>query len=371
LSSLHDILVERIVRSGPVPFAAFMSQALYEPGLGYYSTAAGRTDWNGHYVTSPEIDPAYGELWGRAFEEIWRSSGTPARFDIVEVGPGEAGFAASVLASASGDFARALRYQLVERSIDAKARQEERLGNDERVSWVASASEIAPVGTGAVYMNEVVDNLPVHLVERRGRELVELYVSVNDGRLEFVDGPSSSDAVTRYFERLALDVPDGHRFEVGLAAESLAARAADAIGKGVVVIVDYGAEAEDLASRPAGSLACYFAGGVDDQPLERAGEKDITVHANWTSLRAALERAGAEVAGPLVQKDVLRTLGIGELDSALRDGFAAATAAGRGAEGLRALSRRQALGVLVDPGGLGSLGVMIGAKGTDLPNLSP
>jgi hypothetical protein len=38
---------------------------------------------------------------------------------------------------------------------------------------------------------------------------------------------------------------------------------------------------------------------------------------------------------------------------------------------LRALSRRQALGVLVDPGGLGSLGVMIGAKGTDLPNLSP
>lgn len=363
MTTLEALLRERIGRSGPIPFAAYMSQALYEPGHGYYATGAARTDWSGHYVTSPEIDPGYAQLWMGSFEKIWVALDRPAPFTIVEVGPGEAGFAVAALAFSTGRFGDALRYVLIERSSDARERQAERLRDDQRVSWVSSITDLAALGCGIVFMNEVVDNLPVHLVRRRDDDIVELHVGIEDGALAFRDGPASSPQVLAYLERLGVALPNGHLAEVGLAAESLVARASRALDRGAIVIVDYGAEAEDLVQRPNGSLACYSASGVDDRPLERPGDKDITVHANWTSLRSALQNGGFDVSGPTTQRDVLKSLGIAELDAALRSEFQRATSEGRGAEGVRALSRRQALGALLDPGGLGGLGVLVGARG--------
>src|SRR5688500_394644 len=108
-----------------MPFAAYMQAALYHPQHGYYATGARRTGWEGDFVTSPELDPAFGELWARAFEEIWSGCGRPASFRVVEVGPGEGGFAAAVLAAVNGELGAVLEYCLVERSPDAEARQRE------------------------------------------------------------------------------------------------------------------------------------------------------------------------------------------------------------------------------------------------------
>jgi hypothetical protein len=42
-----------------MPFAAYMSLALYHPRHGYYASGALRTGFRGHFLTSPENDPAY------------------------------------------------------------------------------------------------------------------------------------------------------------------------------------------------------------------------------------------------------------------------------------------------------------------------
>ena len=123
-NEVHDQVLEVIRREGPITFARFMTMALYQPGSGYYAAGPERSGWGGHYLTSPELDPAFGELWAHAFEQVWDQLGRPDRFDVIEIGPGEGGFSEAVLRSVAGTpFGSALSYQLVEPQPALEERQ--------------------------------------------------------------------------------------------------------------------------------------------------------------------------------------------------------------------------------------------------------
>ena len=351
-----------------MPFAAFMAQALYHPSFGYYTAAAARVGWRGHYLTSPELDPAFGALWCRGFEQVWSACGEPDEFTVIEVGPGEGTFAHAVLSSAGGPFAQALSYLLVERSPVAEERQRARLAEFEHVTWTRSIAELQRVPSGCLFANEVLDNLPVHLIERRDGRLLEVCVGTGPDGLVTTLRPPSNPELLAFIERAGIaEVPEGHRIEAGLAAESFVARAAAAIARGALIFVDYGVTAADLLERPAGTLLCYSETGVDDLPFERPGEKDITTHANWTAVEEACRAAALEVMPRVSQRDVLSRLGLHDLHEELKRAHEVAVAEGRGADAVRALSRRQALGALADPAGLGRLEVLVAGTGTPGP----
>jgi SAM-dependent MidA family methyltransferase len=353
--TLIDVIRAEIGVHGPLTFARYMELALNHPRFGYYFARASRTGWRGHFLTSPELDPAYGELWTEGFRRIWERCGSPTRFEIVEVGPGEGSFAKAVLENSSGAFGAALAYRLVERSPHARARQRELL-DDERAAWSDSLDDVGAIPAGCVFCNEVLDNLPVHLVEGRTDGIVEAYVAMAGESLAFVWAEPSSNDVAAFFG--PAPAPE-HRAEVGLDAVRFVSRAAQIITRGALVLVDYGDDAGGLLDRRGGTLLCYSDTGVDDMVLDRPGTKDITAHANWTAVAAAMRAEGMEVEGPRTQRDVLKDLGLDPLHDRLR----AAAGVGRGAEVVRALSRRQALGVLADPSGLGGLGVLVGTRG--------
>lgn len=362
MTELERILHERIARSGPLPFGAFMQLALYHPRHGYYSGGRERSGWRGHFLTSPELSPEFGGLWARAFENAWRACGSPPEFAVVEVGPGEGGFAAAVLGSVSGDFAAALRYRLVERVPALQERQAELLAGL-GVSWSAAVTEVPPAPRGVVFANEVLDNLPVHLVERRDADLLEVCVDSAGGRLVETLRPPAGDELEAWLERAGAEVPDGHRFEVTMAAESFVRHCAAAFGVGALVLVDYGAESAELAKRPRGTLVAYSPAGATEDLLARPGEQDVTAHANWTIVRRTCEALGLHVTGPRPQRDVLLALGAGERAGDLRAEHTRAAGEGRGADAVRALSRRSSLAAVLDPGGLGGLGVTIATRG--------
>jgi SAM-dependent MidA family methyltransferase len=366
VTPLEEIIHDRIRRQGPMPFAAYMSLALYHPHHGYYTSGPERSGWRGHYLTSPELDPAFGQLWARGFEQIWDGCGRPSRFEIVEIGPGEGAFAAAVLASSREEFGDSVTYRLVERSQALEERQRAAVA-DPRAVWSPSVTELPAVDNGVVFANEVIDNLPVHIVEGRAEGVLEVCVDSAEGRLEETLRSPSNPELASFLERTGVRLPGGHRFEVPLAAESLVRRIAAAVTRGTLVLVDYGSDATKLASRPGGSMLCYSESGVDDEPLDRPGDKDITTHANWTSIRAAMESSGLEVIGPTPQHQVMASLGARELDDTLKRRHADALEERRGAEAVSLLSRRQALGALRDPTGLGGLGVIAGLKRMPAP----
>jgi SAM-dependent MidA family methyltransferase len=347
-----------------MPFAAFMSLALYDPIHGYYARGAQRTGWRGHFLTSPELDPAFGTLWARAFREVWARCGSPDVFEVVEVGPGEGGFAAAVLATVDDELASTLTYRMVERVPAVRARQQDRLEGAGRVEWSDSVTELPEIDHGVVFANEVLDNLPVHIVARDGTALVEVCVGAGADGLTFVDRPPSNPELELWVERTGTVPSDSGHVEVTLAAESMVAHLARRLGTGAIFLVDYGAEATEIERR-GGTLLAYSESGVDERVLEEPGRRDITAHANWTSVSGALRRAGLAVEGPTEQRKVLLDLGARSLDVAWKEDHGTAIAEGRGADALKALSRRQALGVMLDPAGLGGLQVLAGYRGID------
>lgn len=173
---LEAILLERIGSEGPLRFDRFMEECLYNPEHGYYS-APGRIGRGGHYMTSPELDPAFGLLWARAFEQVWDACGRPDDFTLVEIGPGEGGFAAAILSSVSGPLEDALRIQMVERASALESRQRERLTDHGSVTW--SDELPSGIGCGCVFANEVLDNQTVRVIEGKS----ELHVGLDGGRL--------------------------------------------------------------------------------------------------------------------------------------------------------------------------------------------
>ena len=345
-----------------MPFGAFMQLALYHPSHGYYSGGRERSGWRGHFLTSPELSPAFGALWARAFEKVWRACGSPPEFTVVEVGPGEGGFAEAALSSVSEELAGALRYRLVERVPALQERQAERLAGA-GVAWSASITEVPRAAYGVVFANEVLDNLPVHLVERRDGELLEVCVDLAGDRLIETLRPPAGHELESWLERAGAEVLEGQRVEVTMAAESFVRRCAAAFEAGAVLLVDYGVESSELAARPRGTLVAYSAAGATDDVLARPGEQDVTAHANWTIVRRTCEALGLDATGPIPQREVLLALGARELGEDLRAEHTRAAAEGRGADALRALSGRSSLGAILDPGGLGGLGVLIATRG--------
>jgi SAM-dependent MidA family methyltransferase len=368
VTGLRHTIQNEIASSGPITFARYMELALYHPSQGYYAAGAERTGWRGPFLTSPEIDPGFGTLWASGFEQVWRQCDRPRRFDVIELGPGEGSFASAILNSATGPFADALHYSLVERVPAVAQRQRAVLGGHPRAVWAAGLDDVQPVAAGCLFANEVLDNTPVRLVERRWGELFELLVGMEDGDLTLVPASSPLDeAVERFLVDCNMTLREGCRAEVGLAAMDLTRDAARIVERGAVIFIDYGHSAEALEDRRAGSLLCYSARGVDDLALAYPGEKDITSHVNWTAISHALSNAGAAVIGPVEQRRVLHRLGLRDVV----DGLKAASHAGSGAGVIRALSRRGAVAALADPSGLGSLGVLVGLNGIAAPDFLP
>src|ERR1041384_4349842 len=82
---------------GKITFARFMELCLYHPQLGYYNTDRVKLGKHGDFYTSAHLGPVFARLLARHFEMLWHKLGKPARFDLVELGPGDGWFAAELL----------------------------------------------------------------------------------------------------------------------------------------------------------------------------------------------------------------------------------------------------------------------------------
>ena len=364
-----------------ITFAHFMALALGHPEYGYYSRDDLAWGARGDYETSPEVHPIFGYLWARQVEECWRRLGSPARFDLVEVGAGSGAFAVAMLtwlrARAPACFAAA-RPVLLDGHANRLAAQRAAiaaagLGSEGGVEhalleeWLARPERV----TGMVISNEFFDALPVHLVERRGEEWREWYVardtreSHDPDALMFVDGPASTPAIAAHFARLGLLPGDGARAEVGLAAMETMRRIAAKMERGYLLTIDYGYAARDLYApwRREGTLMAFRHHSPVPDPLSEPGRTDLTCHVDLTSLAAAAGEAseGWRAAPPTSQAEALTVLG---LPDALRAGESRAHE-----DALRYLADRRAAETLTDPAGLGRIRVLALAKDAPLDGL--
>jgi SAM-dependent MidA family methyltransferase len=398
MNELGEIIREEIRARGPMTFARYMELALYHPALGYYAGGAESREplsWSGDYFTSGDVSPLWGWAMARRLQQMWELLGRPEPFTVVEPGGGRGLLARDVWLYALGEdeeWAGALRYVLLERAPEGSglrvARQERieaelALLNTPKgaVRWAASWDEAAPESegplVGCVVSNELFDALPVHVVEARGGELLEVYVAVDPQTGALVEelGAPTSAAVAGYLD--AYRVPwraygDGWRAEVCLAAGRELGEMAGRLARGFLLTVDYGATARRLYTRDRrqGTLAVYARHQFLDQPLEGPGGRDITTHVNFSALARAGSAAGLCVAGYTTQAAFLTELGARE-EIAARGArlYPAADTERQTDRGQADLLRRRsfeaAAAVLFDPRGLGGFRVLEQARGVE------
>src|SRR5919206_5318517 len=85
--TVAERILARIRARGPITFAEFMELALFDPDDGYYTTRAS-LGFDGDYVTSSDLGPAFGRSLARGIADLWMAMGKPATWDLVEAGAG-------------------------------------------------------------------------------------------------------------------------------------------------------------------------------------------------------------------------------------------------------------------------------------------
>ena len=122
------------------------------------------------------------------------------------------------------------------------------------------------------------------------------------------------------------------------------------------MVIDYGYPADELFSRHrlVGTLRGYSGHSVTDNPFQRVGDQDLTVHVDFSALRRAGESAGMTFAGLTTQGAFLAGLGLGDYLTALQSDPEAGPA--------EYLGTQAVIMRLIDPGGLGRFRVLMMAK---------
>ncbi len=348
--TLRERLVARIRAAGPITFAAYMEAALYDPGGGYYTTHAA-LGFEGDYITSADLSPAFGRSLARGIADLWTLLGRPAAWDLVEVGAGRGILIRDLIVALErerSEAAHGARPAIIEVSPHLRRQQAVTLeGRDLR--WAAAARSLGPI-QGIVFANEVLDAFPVNVLVRTEEGVREVYVDEKDGALvETLHPPGQADLRWRVPETLPL----GGRWEVSPAAEGWVAGIAAALAGGYLLFIDYGGDEADLLTRQgAGTVRGFSRQRLVADPFADPGTLDLTASVNFTAVRRAAEGAGLRYAGSGTQRDVLVALGI-------REAAARPTAP---LDQLRAASRRSAIEALIDPNGLGAYRVVCFAK---------
>jgi SAM-dependent MidA family methyltransferase len=353
-------------------FADFMELVLYHPQEGYYTSQNAIIGPQGDFITSPHLGHDFGELLAVQCLEMWQRLGQPEPFCLVEMGAGQGLIAADLLAYLEQhhpDCLGTLEYRIVETSAPLRAIQKQRLERWQgRVTWT-QLSDI-PDGsiTGCLFSNELVDALPVHLVEQTEAGLQEVYVTLAatpEAGLKEVLGPPSTPQLVDYFSFVGIDLasnqyPPGYRTEVHLAALDWLKTVAAKLQRGYGVTIDYGYPAERYygRARSQGTLQCYYQHAHHNDPYLHLGHQDITAHVNFTALERQGERCGLTTLGTTQQAMFLMALGLGDRLTALAQiqGTDGATLA-------RAIQRRDRLHQLMNPMGLGNFIVLVQGKG--------
>jgi len=314
---LRQRIAEQIAAAGGwIDFARFMELALYTPRMGYYSGGAQKFGGAGDFITAPEISSAFGATLAVQAAQILADSAP----QIIEVGAGSGRLAADLLLELEGRAALPESYAILDLSGELRARQRDTIAQRapqllDRVAWLDRLPERFD---GMVLANEVLDAMPVHLVvwgsaDDADRSIGERGVGWQDGAFAWRDRPAQGRVLERA-QALAAEysLAGGYLSEICLAAADWTRAWAGIIGKGALLLIDYGFPRHEYyhAQRDTGTLMCHYRHHAHGEPFYLPGLQDITAHVDFTSIVDAGYDGGLEFLGYTTQANFLLSCGL-------------------------------------------------------------
>ncbi|MCP1231050.1 class I SAM-dependent methyltransferase [Acetobacter indonesiensis] len=283
----------------PPPGAERLDVFMARANAQYYATHPLLSD----FITAPEISQVFGELLGAWAAMVWVSMGRPSPVILAEAGPGRGTLMADALRVITRQvpaFAQALDVHFVETSPLMRATQAKALAPYAQPIW-HDAIEDLPAGPMILLANEFLDALPIRqFINSREQGWQERFVQ--NGAFCLV--PSAAPAL-----------PDGRMLEENSVVEVCepALAVARLLGErfrttpGAALFLDYG-----HFSTLTGDSLQALRHAQPAEPLQAAGDADLTAHVDFMAFAAAARQAGAKICGAVTQGAFLRDLGLME-----------------------------------------------------------
>ncbi|MDH3325852.1 MAG: SAM-dependent methyltransferase [Gammaproteobacteria bacterium] len=308
--------------NGKITFDRFMGLALYTPELGYYVSDKPIFGEQGDFITAPELTPLFSRCLAMQIKQILSSLENGG--DILEFGAGAGTMACDILMELEKQNCLPNRYLISEISPALRQRQLTRISTYtphliDRVTWV---EELPDAFTGVILGNELLDALTTHrvLFDKNG-DHKELYVTFHDNKLDWVEGPPSSDLLTAQLNNIYnanrenIDVADRYESEINIASIKWIESLASILTQGVILLIDYGFSEEEFyrPGRHEGSMMCHYKHLAHNNPLTHIGLQDLTSHVNFTKIAETAFENEMDIMGYTTQTYFLLGCGLESL----------------------------------------------------------
>ena len=325
-----------------ISYADFMSLALYDKEKGYYMRPGQKVGRQGDFITTSNIGNIYGQLVARWFHKQVSLGVVPAY--ICEIGAGSGRFARAFLEEWCALTEEPISYIILETSPYHRQLLQKEVG--EGKVTVIDHLQMLKDFRGMVFSNELLDALPVHVVEKRNGSLCEVMITVEQEDFKEVLVPLSNPKVLAYLETYSLEIQEKQRMEVPVAMIDWIKDVSKVIESGIILTVDYGYTANEWKepARARGSLRGYMKHQLKTNVLIEPGEMDITSHVQWDPFIQIGEKQGFVLENFLRQDEFF--LEIGALDL-LKDHYDPNPFSDQS-------KRNRAIRSLITPGGMSS-----------------
>jgi len=311
--ALEEKIRERIVQEKTISFAQFMQMALYQPGLGYYSSGIHKFGKQGDFVTAPELGDLFAKCMAKQFQQVLGQIESPI---IVELGAGTGQFCFDCLLELDSLNSLPDKYCILEVSADLQQRQQEKVLElpkhlQKLVVW--TQQPLAQKFKGVIFANEVLDAIPVEVFKFEDNQYQQMRVIWNDGFKPIYK--AMPETLKKQIQAKELKLTDGYVSEFVPNLSAWLKVITENFEQGVVLFVDYGYERNAYyhPQRNQGTLVCFSGHQANFDYFENVGIQDMTAFVDFTAVAEAGDECGFEVDGYTTQAHFLMSLGIEQL----------------------------------------------------------
>jgi SAM-dependent MidA family methyltransferase len=297
-SGLVQIIRDEIARLGPMSCERFIELALYHPRLGYYSRERLRIGRQGDFITNVSVGKLFGEILADQIVELWELLNRPPEFAIVEAGAESGDLASDLLASLfESQPTVSWNYVIAEPNTVKRDQQRQRFTGT-TIRWVSSLKDLSSI-TGIILGNELLDAIPTRVVELSKDQWREVHIVWEGDSFGFSLEPVQNPRLATMLGKIPTSLSQPYRTEINLAAQDWVRAATESLGRGFILLIDYGYSRTDYYSplRTKGTLSAYRNQRRQENIFEGVGETDITAHVDFTAIAEVGLEAGCQLLG--------------------------------------------------------------------------
>ena len=280
-------------KGGWIPFSRYMELALYQPNLGYYTSALEKFGRSGDFITAPEISPFFGQTIVNTILPVLeglRKQGQPTR--IIEIGAGTGQLAKTILLDLHRCGFDLDEYHIIDVSANLIERQQALLLDTCQGHGIQTCclwhTDVLPAFHGVILANEVLDAIPCERIVYQNHAWHYAGVGLGTEPDQFLISVSGEKLGVQPLIDCA---SDGYMTEIHPQAEAWFAKVIDRLEQGLLLMIDYGFRQQEYyhPQRNTGTLMAHFHHQALSNVLALPGISDITCHINFSNLLHSIE----------------------------------------------------------------------------------